>query len=215
MTKVAVYHIKGDFPQAADLEVVDYMVGEMQERGLLGEPVTIRHFTDPTLLVRDGLNSASIWGDVLMFPEMEGRGRVMPFLDFIAKTGKPIFIPQIPSFPQGIPLNRAGFRELFAYARAQKSKKLAAKLTPGPGGDQGHKPTAESSAKARAAKTVTAEETAIDRAPEVLQAFITHGTFGSAAKHLNKLGHPTPSGTGKWHGSTVRRVLKRAGHVEG
>jgi pentatricopeptide repeat protein len=214
--RLAVYYLIGDFSQACDLEAIDYMVDEMQERGFMPDGITARFFSDPNLMVRDNLQAAINWGEAIMLPQMEGRGRIMPFIDFLAKSGKPLFIPQIPTFPQGQPLDRPGIREIFAWNDAMKSKARADAMAGKAkgGGDQGYRPTPESAARARAAKTEAAEETAVERETPVWEAYEQHGSYTAAAKALEESGVPTPSGKGKWHPEIVKRVLKRTGRIK-
>lgn len=214
---IAVYYINGDLPQEADREEVNHMVVEMQERGLLPEEVTLRFFSDPNLVDRTELNAAAIYGDAILLPRMRGRGRVAPFLDFLRKTGRPLFIPEIPTFPHGRPLGLDGVREILAWNDRMKSLKhreAAEKVTAPRGGDRGHVPPPEVRAQANEARKQAAEDAARDRADEVLRAFTEAGTFNGAAKILNGWGITPTSGSGTWYGSTVRRVLVRLGVVE-
>lgn len=213
---LAVYFLKGDFPPGADLESIDYMVDEMQERGLLPEGVKVRFYRDPNLMTRDELVAATLWGDAIMLPQMEGRGRIDPFIDFLAKTGKPLFIPQIPSFPQGVPLTRDGVLEIRAWNDAVKSRKLAERVAASKptGGDRGYSPSPESAAKAREAKTQAADEAAQERVDDVWEAYKKYGSFSATARALEESAIPTPSGKGKWHPQIVKRVLQRTGRVK-
>lgn len=212
--KIAVYYLQGD---DVPMKEIHEMLDEMDERGLLPvagpEGIGVKLFTDPNLFTRDGLLDATRYGDAILLPRLGGRGRVMPFLDFLAKSGLPLYIPQIPTFPHGEPLGRAGLREIFAFNQRMKSKKFKEAAKGGKGGDTGHVPDPSVTKKAQEARKQASEETAREREEPVLQAYITYGSYNAAAKHLNEAGVPTPSGSGEWYGSTVRRLLKKLGHV--
>ena len=164
---------------------------------------------------RPKLDLAKAWcrkmGAGLVIVDLEGLGKVRPFLVALTVGGVPLYFPQIPTMPPGKPLDRDGLREISAWNGRMKSLKFKEAAKPGRGGDQGYRPTSKAAASARAAKTAEAEGVAQDRGDDVINAYAVAGSLNGAATILNKKGVLTPSGTGSWHSQSVRRTLVRLG----
>jgi hypothetical protein len=191
-------------------------------RDLYGFPesTVLRAFVEAepiNVQARPALDLAKTWcrgvGAGLVIVDLKGLGRVQPFLTALAAGGVPLYFPQVPTMPSGKPLDRSGIRELGAWNDMMKSQKFREAARPGTGGDQGYKPPADATAKAREAKTAEAQGVALDRGDDVINAYTQAGSFNGAAKLLNEAGVKTLSGTGTWHSQTVRRTLVRLGLV--
>jgi hypothetical protein len=208
--RIAVYTVEGDVLEPRE---IGQMLDEMTERGVIGETGAqdYHYFQDPHLAVRDGLAAALAWGEVLVLPRMEGRATVDPFLDFLAKSGKPLVIPQVGTYPHGEPLSKRGLAEIRAWGRAQASKKIRDGMGPTTGGDRGYRPPHENTVKARKAKMAAAQEAHEERGGDVLEAYASAGTYSGAARELNQKKVPTPTGNGRWHPEMVKRTMKRIG----
>jgi len=177
--------------------------------------------------LRDAIARCRATGAVLLVAKLDRLSRNLPFLRSLIDGDVGVAFGDMPHVPAGamgrfILTQMAAVAELEAGLISERTKAaLAAAKARGVklGGDRGYRPPAAPDATAGGKASGEARAKAADRAAFRVSAAIQEAREAGAtslhriAAALTDRGIPTPSGSGAWTATAVRRVIARAERI--